>query len=177
MREIVRARPAITTLLTIVLVAGIGLPARAEAPGAPGPDPAPYTPPFELAHPVEGGPGFSDSFGSIRDGGDRLHHGIDIGASLETPVLAVAEDLAVFLGGALTASNPCVLAMIPLIGLGNGVGAQALGIAQGALDLAVDWAISRKQFLEAGHIAVHFYIEFIPKRSKKNMENEQRWFA
>ena len=27
-----------------------------------------------------------------------------------------------------------------------GVGAQALGIAQGALDLAVDWAISRKQF-------------------------------
>jgi butyryl-CoA dehydrogenase len=27
-----------------------------------------------------------------------------------------------------------------------GVGAQALGIAQGALDLAVDWAITRKQF-------------------------------
>lgn len=27
-----------------------------------------------------------------------------------------------------------------------GVGAQALGIAQGALDLAVDWAINRKQF-------------------------------
>jgi butyryl-CoA dehydrogenase len=27
-----------------------------------------------------------------------------------------------------------------------GVGAQALGIAQGALDLAVDWACSRKQF-------------------------------
>ena len=27
-----------------------------------------------------------------------------------------------------------------------GVGAQALGMAQGALDLAVDWAISRKQF-------------------------------
>jgi alkylation response protein AidB-like acyl-CoA dehydrogenase len=27
-----------------------------------------------------------------------------------------------------------------------GVGAQALGIAQGALDLAVDWSISRKQF-------------------------------
>jgi alkylation response protein AidB-like acyl-CoA dehydrogenase len=27
-----------------------------------------------------------------------------------------------------------------------GVGAQALGIAQGALDLSVDWAISRKQF-------------------------------
>ena len=27
-----------------------------------------------------------------------------------------------------------------------GVGAQALGIAQGALDLAVDWAVSRKQF-------------------------------
>lgn len=27
-----------------------------------------------------------------------------------------------------------------------GVGAQALGIAQGALDLAVDWSISRRQF-------------------------------
>jgi len=27
-----------------------------------------------------------------------------------------------------------------------GVGAQSLGIAQGALDLAVDWAITRKQF-------------------------------
>lgn len=34
-----------------------------------------------------------------------------------------------------------------------GVGAQALGIAQGALDLAVDWACSRKQF---GHPVASF---------------------
>ena len=34
-----------------------------------------------------------------------------------------------------------------------GVGAQALGIAQGALDLAVDWACSRKQF---GHTVASF---------------------
>jgi hypothetical protein len=93
MREIARAGPAIATLLTIVLVAGIGLPAHAGAPGAPGPDPAPYTPPFELSHPVEGQPGFSDTFGAIRDGGERLHHGIDIGSPLETPVLAAAPGI------------------------------------------------------------------------------------
>ncbi len=85
-----RARLAITAFAVLVVMTGITVPARADAPGAPGPDPAQYTPPFELLHPVGGRPGFSDTFGASRDGGDRLHHGIDIGAPLGTPVLATA---------------------------------------------------------------------------------------
>ena len=85
-----RVGPVLAALIVTVAVAGLSSPAHADEPGAPGPDPADYTPPFELAHPVEGAPGFSDTFGAIRDDGSRLHHGVDIGAPTETPVLAAA---------------------------------------------------------------------------------------
>jgi len=59
--------------------------------GAPGPDPALYTPPFTLAFPLEGYHRFGDTFGAIREGGIRLHQGNDISAPKSTPVLAAAD--------------------------------------------------------------------------------------
>ena len=90
MSRLVRARPVVAALVMVGVVAGMSIPARADAPGVPGPDPSLYTPPFGLSHPVAGAPGFSDTFGAIRDQGSRLHHGVDIGAATETPVLAAA---------------------------------------------------------------------------------------
>ncbi len=90
MNRLVWARPVVGALVMVSVVAGMSIPARADAPGVPGPDPSLYTPPFGLSHPVAGGPGFSDTFGAIRDQGSRLHHGVDIGAATETPVLAAA---------------------------------------------------------------------------------------
>ena len=90
MNRLVRARPVVAVLVVVGVVAGMSIPARADAPGVPGPDPSLYAPPFGLSHPVAGGPGFSDTFGAIRDQGSRLHHGVDIGAATETPVLAAA---------------------------------------------------------------------------------------
>jgi len=90
MNRLVWARPVVGALVMVSVVAGMSIPARADAPGVPGPDPSLYTPPFVLSHPVAGGPGFSDTFGAIRGQGSRLHHGVDIGAPTETPVRATA---------------------------------------------------------------------------------------
>ena len=86
------SRRALFVLLVVALmVAGLSVPAHAEADGAPGADPALYAPPFELVFPVEGRSSLSSTFGAIRDGGSRLHRGIDISAPKTTPVLAAAD--------------------------------------------------------------------------------------
>ena len=84
-----RALPVL--LIVTLIVAGLTVPALAETDGAPGADPAHYTPPFSLGFPLEGSHGFSDTFGAIRDGGSRLHKGNDISAPKTTPVLAAAD--------------------------------------------------------------------------------------
>jgi hypothetical protein len=90
MRTLPRAR-VVTVLVALIALLGVsGIPAMADEPAVRSLDPATYTPPFDLSSPVDGVGRFSDSFGVIRDGGDRLHHGIDIGAPLGTPVLAAA---------------------------------------------------------------------------------------
>lgn len=76
--------------MVTLMLAGLTVPALAEDDGAPGADPALYAPPFSLSFPLEGGHGFSDTFGAIRDGGSRLHKGSDISAPKTTPVLAAA---------------------------------------------------------------------------------------
>jgi len=87
-----RARVLLVVMAVALVVAASSIPASAEdMAGAPGPDPALYTPPFSLVFPLEGSHGFSDSFGAIRDGGGRLHQGNDIAAPKTTPVLAAAD--------------------------------------------------------------------------------------
>ena len=78
--------------LVIALVTVLaGVPAYAEDAAPRVGDPADYTPPFALSHPVDGKPGFGDTFGAIRDGGTRLHLGTDISAPHMRPVLAAAD--------------------------------------------------------------------------------------
>ena len=85
------SRRGLTTLLAVVLmVLGMAIPAHAEADGAPGADPSLYEPPFKLTYPVQGRSAVSSTFGVIRDGGSRLHKGLDISAPKTTPVLASA---------------------------------------------------------------------------------------
>ena len=79
---------ALVVALFLVLA---GLPAYAQGAVPRVGDPADYTPPFALSHPVDGKPGFGDTFGAIRDGGIRLHLGTDISAPHMTPVLAAAD--------------------------------------------------------------------------------------
>jgi len=84
-------RRGLTMLLAVVVMAlGLAIPAHAEAEGVPGADPSLYEPPFKLTFPVQGRSGISSTFGAIRDGGSRLHKGIDISAPKTTPVLASA---------------------------------------------------------------------------------------
>ena len=101
-----RARLLAMVMTVTLVVAASSIPAFAEdaltvgetvpadvvaAIGAPGPDPALYTPPFPLEFPLEGYHRFFDTFGAIRDGGIRLHQGNDISAPKSTPVLASAD--------------------------------------------------------------------------------------
>lgn len=87
-KALVRYSLALVLALATVLA---GYPAYAEDSVPRIGDPADYTPPFSLSHPVEGKPGFGDTFGAIRDGGVRLHQGNDISAPHMTPVLAAAD--------------------------------------------------------------------------------------
>ena len=52
--------------------------------------PAAYTPPFPLVYPIDAPRQFADTFGTARDGGDRLHQGGDLFAPKMAPVLATA---------------------------------------------------------------------------------------
>ena len=83
-------RVQLLLLVVAAMVMGLAVPAVADAAGVPGADPSLYEPPFALGFPLEGSHGFSDTFGAIRDGGDRLHQGNDISAPKTTPVLASA---------------------------------------------------------------------------------------
>lgn len=49
-----------------------------------------YTPPFPLMYPIDAPRQFADTFGTARDGGDRLHQGGDLFAPKMSPVLATA---------------------------------------------------------------------------------------
>jgi len=100
MSRFARLRVLVVVLMVTLVVAAFSFPATAEDAdpagaegpvGVPGPDPALYTPPFTLGFPLAGHYGFGDTFGAIREGGIRLHRGIDIGAPKSTPVLAVAD--------------------------------------------------------------------------------------
>ncbi len=81
---------SLALVLALVTVLA-GVPAYAEDATPRVGDPADYTPPFSLSHPVDGRPGFGDTFGAIREGGIRLHLGSDISAPHMTPVLAAAD--------------------------------------------------------------------------------------
>lgn len=50
-----------------------------------------YTPPFPLVYPIDAPRQFADTFGTARDGGDRLHQGGDLFAPKMSPVLATAQ--------------------------------------------------------------------------------------
>ncbi|MEA3501651.1 MAG: peptidoglycan DD-metalloendopeptidase family protein, partial [Actinomycetota bacterium] len=78
-------------LIVALMMVGLSVPAQAGAEGVPGADPSLYTPPFSLGYPLPGVSGVSSTFGMIRDGGGRLHQGIDISAPKTTPVLAAAS--------------------------------------------------------------------------------------
>lgn len=69
-------------LLTVV-------PLRAAA-ASYGPHPPVYTPPFRLVYPIDAPRQFADTFGTARDGGDRLHQGGDLFAPKMARVLATA---------------------------------------------------------------------------------------
>jgi len=84
-------RALLVLSMVTLMLAGLTVPALAEADGAPGADPSLYAPPFSLGFPLKGSHGFSDTFGAIRDGGSRLHKGNDISAPKTTPVLAAAS--------------------------------------------------------------------------------------
>ncbi|MEN8114468.1 MAG: peptidoglycan DD-metalloendopeptidase family protein [Actinomycetota bacterium] len=95
MSRFARARMLLAPLVVGIVVSSLSVPALAEEPVPRSLDPATYTAPFTLSSPVDGRDRYSDSFGVIRDGGDRLHHGIDIGAPLGTHVLAAAPGVIV----------------------------------------------------------------------------------
>jgi len=81
--------PLVLVLALVTVLAGVPAYAGDATPQVG--DPADYTPPFSLSHPVDGSPGFGDTFGAIRDGGIRLHLGNDISAPHMTSVLAAAD--------------------------------------------------------------------------------------
>ena len=90
MRALNLRRALAVLLAVVVMMFGLTIPAHAEADGAPGADPSLYEPSFKLTFPVQGRSGVSSTFGAIRDGGSRLHKGLDISAPKTTPVLATA---------------------------------------------------------------------------------------
>ena len=81
--------PLALVVALVTVLAGVPASAEDDAPRVG--DPATYTPPFTLSHPVDGKPGFGDTFGAIRDGGIRLHQGTDISAPHMRPVRAAAD--------------------------------------------------------------------------------------
>ncbi len=56
----------------------------------------PFT--YELVFPVAGGAGVGSRFGDDRDGGERLHQGVDLFAPKLTPVVAIADGTVIWTG-------------------------------------------------------------------------------
>ena len=79
---------SVLTLVVASTLVGISAPAQSSAMNAQ--PPAAYTPPFPLVYPIDAPRQFADTFGTARDGGDRLHQGGDLFAPKMAPVLATA---------------------------------------------------------------------------------------
>lgn len=91
MPEPKRAFLLLAALLALVATAVMSVPSPAESAAALAAPPAAYTPPFPLTYPIDAPRQFSDTFGTARDGGDRLHQGGDLFAPKMAPVLAAAS--------------------------------------------------------------------------------------
>ncbi len=79
---------AVLALVVASALVGISSPAQSSAVSAQ--PPAAYTPPFPVLYPIDAPRQFADTFGTARDGGDRLHQGGDLFAPKMAPVLATA---------------------------------------------------------------------------------------
>ena len=86
-----RASLRLAVLLVVVASALATVSSPAEGAAAMAAPPADYTPPFPLTYPIDAPRQFSDTFGTARDGGDRLHQGGDLFAPKMASVLAAAS--------------------------------------------------------------------------------------
>ena len=82
------AHLVVLTLVVASALVGVSSPAQGSAMSADPQDA--YRPPFPLVYPIDAPRQFADTFGAPRDGGDRLHQGIDLFAPKMTPVVATA---------------------------------------------------------------------------------------
>jgi hypothetical protein len=78
---------SVLTLVVASTLVGISAPAHTTMNAQP---PAAYNPPFPLVYPIDAPRQFADTFGTARDGGERLHQGGDLFAPKMAPVLATA---------------------------------------------------------------------------------------
>ena len=79
---------AVLALVVASTLIGVTSPVQSSAMSAK--PPAAYTPPFPVVYPIDAPRQFADTFGTARDGGDRLHQGGDLFAPKMAAVLATA---------------------------------------------------------------------------------------
>ena len=85
-----RASRYLAVVLAVVATAVVSVSSPAESSAAVAAPPPAYTPPFPVTYPIDAPRQFSDTFGTARDGGERLHQGGDLFAPKMSPVVAAA---------------------------------------------------------------------------------------